>query len=62
MNKEEYVIYAEDTWCNYRALFWCREGKPEYMSEANADKFTKEEAERRCPKGNGKYNWVIEKV
>lgn len=60
-DEDKYVVYAEETWDNYRALFKKNSGSAKYSSEADADKFTKEEAERLA-KPTSNYNWVKKKV
>lgn len=57
----KYVVYADGTWDKKRALFAKKNGAPRYSYEADADVFTKEEAEKRT-KSNGKYIWVMERV
>lgn len=57
-----YVVYAEGTWSNYRALFRRREGPARYSNAADADKFNLAEADRMCRQTNGKYRWVKKQV
>lgn len=60
-DEDKYVVYAEETWNNYRALFKKKLGPAKYSSEADADKFTEEEAEKLA-KPTSSYNWVKKKV
>lgn len=60
-DEAQYVVYAESTLNNYRALYQNRNGAPTYKNEVDADKFTEEEA-KRLVKRTPKYNWVMKKV
>jgi len=58
----KYVVYAEGTWKNYRALFRKRNGSSRYSTEADADKLDEALANRFCNQTGGKYTWVKKKV
>lgn len=61
VDEEKYVVYADGTWHNSRALFAKKIGPAAYSTEANADTFTKEEAESRT-KAKGKYDWKMKNI
>lgn len=56
-----YVVFAEGTWSNGRALFRKRQGPAEFTTEANAEKFDRQAAEALC-RSRGKYKWVMKEV
>lgn len=56
-----YVIYADGTWYDYRALFFRKSGAARYSSERDADKFTEDEA-NRIIQSKGKYKWIKRKI
>ena len=57
-----YVIYAKGTWDNYRALFYRHNGPAKYCTEAQAEKFTEEEANRIINYRGGKHIWLKKEV
>ena len=59
--EKRYVVYAEGTWNNYRALFYKKKGGAQYTTESNADKFTEEEANKILTY-KGKYTWKKKEV
>lgn len=60
-DEAKYVVYADGTWNNYRALFAKLQGPARYSSEADADVFTEEQA-KRFTQAKGKYKWIMKKI
>lgn len=55
--KDAFVVYAEGTQQNGRAMYWKKQGKPQYSDMAHADVFSSDEADRICAQ-RGAYRWV----
>lgn len=60
-DEARYVVYADGTWNNYRALFAKLQGSARYSTEAEADIFTEEQA-KRFTHAKGKYKWIMKKI
>lgn len=58
---EKYVVFAEGTWYNYRALFYKRNSKAMYCYESQADIFSRDEADR-ITRFKGKYKWIKKRI
>lgn len=57
-DNSRYIIYAKGTkQPNNTALFWVGNGRPRYMYESEAPKFTKEYAEK-VEQSKGNYEWI----
>lgn len=54
-----YIVYAKGKWNNtsQSGLFYRRSGSAEYSMPNDADRFSKDEADKICSQ-HGRYTWV----